>query len=98
MGQLYAVILMPYAASVTQIPDMFWEILAEFLKDKAYRLYTNIKDSTEKPVKGTAVLTGDLNTLVGLCERSYAVICLRSGICDVLAFTSTQLFVIDTDV
>lgn len=91
------IILMPYAASVALIPKVFWETLAEFLRKNGYGLYTNVKDDTEQPIKGTALLTGDLDCLIALCKRSYAVISLRSGICDVLAFTSTRLFVIDTD-
>lgn len=91
------IILMPYAASVAMIPNVFWEILAEFLSENGYKVYTNVKDDTEQPVKGTVLLTGDLDMVIALCKRSHAVISLRSGICDVLAFTSTWLFVIDTD-
>lgn len=49
-----------------------------------------------KPVPYTEALSGDLNTVSRLCESSLAVISLRSGICDVLAFTEIMLFIVNT--
>lgn len=91
-----AIILMPYAFSIALLPMAFWEILAEILGSQGYRVYTNVKDDTEQPVPGTELLTGDLGRVVNMCGKSRAVISLRSGICDVLAFTAATLFVIDT--
>lgn len=90
------IILMPYAASSKEIPSVFWETLAKIFTNCGYRVYTNVKDDTEQPIRCTESLSGDLNATIELCENSLAVISLRSGICDVLAFTDTMLFIINT--
>lgn len=90
------IIFMPYAASCAQMPNVFWEILAEIFTKCGYRVYTNVKDDKEQAIRYTESLSGDLDTTIGLCKNSLAVISLRSGICDALAFTDTMLFIINT--
>ena len=91
-----SIILMPYANSTPLIADFFWETLTSLLKDLGYTVFTNIKDSVELPVQGTIGLCADLATMAAICENCRLVISLRSGICDVLAFTETNLFIINS--
>lgn len=91
-----SIILMPYANSAALLPEHFWEILAQFLIDLGFTVYTNVKDSKELPIPRTAGLCADLATMAAICEFCRLVISFRSGICDVLAFTETNLIVINS--
>ncbi|MDE7477819.1 MAG: hypothetical protein K2M91_07705, partial [Lachnospiraceae bacterium] len=90
-----SIILMPYANSTTLIPDHFWKVITSFLTKLGYTIYTNVKDSEELPIEGTIGLCADLATMAAICENCRLVIALRSGICDVLAFTETNLVVLN---
>lgn len=89
------IILIPYAQSTFMIADSFWERLAGLLVGMGYQLYTNVKDKSEMPVKGTKALCVDIEALAAICERSRLVISIRNGLCDVLAFTKTHLAVLN---
>lgn len=49
------------------------------------------------PIPGTEAVSLPLADMAVLCENCKAVISLRSGICDLLAFTNTNLFIIYSD-
>lgn len=89
------IILMPYAKSCLNLLPVFWEALAKGLMAFGYKVFTNAAPG-EEAVPGTQRLSEDLEKTAGLCEKALAVISLRSGICDVLAFTETILFVVNT--
>lgn len=90
-----SIILMPYANSTALVSNHFWEALASFLTELGFVVYTNIKDSAELPIQGTIGLCADLATMAAICENCRLVISLRSGICDILAFTETNLVVLN---
>ena len=56
-----------------------------------------MKGEEEQPVKGTKRFSADIATTAALCESFRLVIALRSGLCDVLAFTETRLANINND-
>lgn len=89
------VIFMPYANSTGLLPAAFWEKLACQLKKPGYTVLTNVKDMTEQPVKGTGRLCADIATTAAVCEQCRLVVSLRSGLCDVLAFTGARLAVLN---
>lgn len=89
------IIFIPYAQSTFMIADSFWEGIAKRLADLGYRLFTNVKDKEEMPVKGTKALCVDIESLVAICERSRLVISIRNGLCDVLAFAKVNLVVLN---
>lgn len=91
----HSIILMPYANSTSLVSNEFWEVLTNILVDLGYVVFTNVKDLEELPIQGTIGLCADLATMAAICENCRLVISLRSGICDVLAFTETNLFVIN---
>lgn len=90
-----SIILMPYANSTQLIADEFWELLVARLRKLGYKLFTNVNGKDELPLKGTRGLCVDIATIAALCERCRLVISLRSGLCDVLAFTDTKLVVLN---
>lgn len=92
-----SIILMPYAYSIELVSADFWEETARLLKDMGYEVFTNVKDDSELPIRGTNRLCADVATMAAICERCRMVIALRSGICDMLYFTDTRLVVVNGD-
>lgn len=90
-----SVILMPFAYSTEQLPTDFWEEIAGLLHDMGHEVFTNVKDDSELPIRGTTGLCADIATMAALCEKCGLVIALRSGICDVLYYTETRLVLIN---
>jgi ADP-heptose:LPS heptosyltransferase len=90
------IILMPYANSTALISAQFWAVLASFFINLGFTVFTNVKDAEESPVLNTIGLCADLATMAAICECCRLVISLRSGICDILAFTETNLVVLNT--
>lgn len=93
-----AIIIMPYAKSIRMLPNTFWEKLcAELILMGGYHIYTNVAGINEKPIKGTTPLQENISDMAVISERCKTVIALRSGLCDLLAFTKTKLIIINTD-
>lgn len=90
------VIVMPHESSARRLPFWFWEKLCQELS-RHYTVYTNTKDETELSIKGTHSVSYSLKDMAGICERCFAVISIRTGICDLLAFTKTNLIVLNTE-
>lgn len=90
-----SVILMPYAYSIERLSADFWEEIARLLHDTGHEVFTNVKDDSEPPIRGTTGLCADIATMAALCEKCGLVIALRSGICDVLYYTEAKLVVIN---
>ena len=90
------IIVMPHESSAKRLPLSLWEEICEKLSEN-YTVYTNTKDKTELPVKGTKVVSESLKDMVAICEECFAVISIRTGMCDLLAFTKTNLIVLNTE-
>lgn len=90
------VVLFPYAASIGLIDMEFWNTIAKHYTSKGYRVYTNVKgDGKEKPVSGTESFGVSLKELFVIYDNlGWEGISLRSGICDLLAYTDCKLHVI----
>lgn len=78
-----AVILSPYAKSVTSLPNGYWDSIVEHFLKKGYQVYTNVA-TEEKELPGTFRLEIRLNELQSVVERAGTFIGLRNGLCDVL--------------
>lgn len=89
-----SVILMPHANTSKMLPISFWEKLAGKLVENGYVVYTNIKDETEYVISGTYAISKPLPDIPSFAEKCSLVIALRSGICDLLAFSKTKMIVI----
>lgn len=78
-----AVVLSPYAKSVTAMPDELWEKVADKYLDEGYQVYTNVVGD-EKPISGTIAISPDIAEMKSVVERAGTFIGIRSGMCDVL--------------
>ena len=78
-----AVILAPYAKSVTALPEKIWlEIIADY-SEQGYQIYTNTSVG-EVPLSGTKPLRAELPAMRSILERAGTFIGIRSGLCDVI--------------
>lgn len=95
--QKRTVVLMPYANSLALLSDSFWDKLVCLLKKAGYTVFTNVGSYRgERALAGTeSICKGLLETAI-FCEGCDAVISLRSGMCDLLAFSSTKLIVLNS--
>lgn len=91
------IVVMPYAKSIKMLPIGFWKDLCKILISKGFQVYTNVGSAMEKPIDETTSISGDIVEVMKIYERCKAVISLRSGLCDLLAFTKTKLIIINTD-
>ncbi len=78
-----AVVLSPYAKSVTAMPDELWEQIARKYLDLGYQVFTNVVGD-EKAIAGTKTISQDIAEMRSVVERAGTFIGIRSGMCDVL--------------
>lgn len=86
LGQIIpgkAIVLSPYAKSVTGIPKAIWESITAYYRKKGCQLFTNVAEG-EAALPGTIPLQTRLVELQSAVERAGTFIGLRSGLCDVL--------------
>lgn len=95
-NQEQCVVIMPWAKTAGLLPDSFWEELVERLRNTGHVVYTNVGSEKERVIKGTEGMKKPLLETALFCEKCRAVISLRSGLCDLLGFTTTKLIVINT--
>ncbi len=88
-------VLMPYAVTIENLDPAFWEKIAAELNRKGYTVYTNIIKDTEPVIPGTEGMILSLKELYCLASvNKWACVALRSGICDLLAFSEIRTVVI----
>ncbi len=78
-----AVILSPYAKSVTAIDPAIWKSAVEYYDSVGYKCYTNVVDD-EEPLPGTEAISPSLTEIRSVVERAGTFIGIRSGLCDIL--------------
>lgn len=78
-----AVILSPYAKSVTGIPAQVWEQVVTRCEEKGLRCYTNVAGE-ERPLPRTEEIRPTISEVRSVVERAGYFIGIRSGLCDVL--------------
>ena len=89
------VILMPYAVTLKQLPVLFWERLAEIYQQRGYKVYTNVRGDTEQPVKNSEGVDLPLKELFVVSRQfHWECVAVRSGICDMLAFSDISMKII----
>ncbi len=79
----HAVILSPYAKSVTALPMKMWDAIISDYKKQGFQIFTNIAGE-EKPLPGTAAVSPEISEMKSVVERAGTFIGIRSGICDVI--------------
>lgn len=78
-----AVILSPYAKSVTALPQNVWERIVEICIGKGLQCLTNVVGN-ERPLPHTMPVSPPVSGCVSAVERAGTFIGLRSGLCDVI--------------
>lgn len=90
------VILSPFAKSVVQLPNTFWESLADNYRQKGYLVCTNVTDD-EKPINGTQALSVPINQMISAAEYAGLFVGIRSGLCDILTTAKCRKIVVFPD-
>lgn len=89
------IVLYPYAVTLKQLNNEFWIGLAKKFISEGYQVYTNTKNYAEKAIKGTEALCLSIKEIYIVSRTlKWECIALRSGICDLLAFSDIKLTVI----
>lgn len=88
------VILAPYAVSVPLISKDLWNQLVEYYYKKGFRVLTNVRDDSEHPLDGTEGISLRLDEMYFAAEYGGYFVGLRSGLCDLLAYSKCRMTVI----
>lgn len=91
-----AVILSPYAKSVTALPDHVWKQIIRDYTAKGYRCYTNIVGE-ENALEGTEAISPTILEIRSVVERAGTFIGIRNGLCDVLEWAEAEKIVLYPD-
>ncbi|MCI8813988.1 MAG: hypothetical protein HFH61_01810 [Lachnospiraceae bacterium] len=78
-----AVVLSPYAKSVTALEQRIWNEIVEYYREKSFQCFTNVVGD-EEALPGTIPISPAINEIQSVVERAGTFIGIRSGICDVL--------------
>lgn len=84
-----AVILSPYAKSVTALPETFWKKIVDSYLERGYQCFTNVAGD-EQPLTGTMSISPSIAEIQSVVERAGSFIGIRSGICDVLKYAKCK--------
>jgi hypothetical protein len=88
------VILGVDAVSVNGVEIDKWQCIAEKFSKLGYKVVTNLTFSGQSPIPGTIGLFLPLNEIYLLAEYGGFFVGLRSGLCDLLAFSDCRMTVI----
>ena len=78
-----AVILSPYAKSVTALHSDVWDRIVNYYKSVGKECYTNVVGD-EVPIQGTIAISPQLAELKSVVEQAGTFVGIRSGLCDVI--------------
>lgn len=84
-----AVILSPYAKSVTALPERIWQDIVQYYKGKGYQCFTNAVGN-EQVLEGTLRISPAICELQSVAEYAGTFIGIRSGLCDVLKYAQCK--------
>lgn len=99
--QKRTIVIAPFTNSGVMLPEPFWEALIAALKERGYRVYTNLSSYHNERIReycfeGTELINKNLMETVAFCEKCDAVIAVRSGLCDLMTFSETNLLILNT--
>lgn len=87
-------IISPYAKSVPCINNDIWEKIVGLYEEHGYQVFTNVADKKEQPVKNTQALNEGVDSIFNMCENGAEFIGIRSGLCDLVAFSRCKMTVV----
>ena len=90
-----SILLLPTAQTLNMIPISFWEKLASRYTSKGYRVFTNYNGfEYEIMIKNTTPLSSSIVELAINAPYFTQVISMRSGACELLSQTKTNLIIL----
>ena len=92
------VLLCPYSVSMQSIAVSFWEELAKVLISNGYSVVTNVKDASEKPIKGTIGINISIKDIVPFLNKCGNLIGVRSGLMEVTESASINRVILYSDI
>lgn len=91
-----SIIIAPYAKSrLINLNMKFWEQIVNALLKKGFKIFTNCGNKNENEILGTNRLEISLNDLFICAEKCRAFVAFRSGICDWIALSDSNMYVIN---
>ena len=84
-----AVILSPYAKSVTALKPEIWGQIIRDYQERGYACYTNVAGD-EKPLPDTIPISPAISEMQSVAEWAGTFIGIRSGLCDVIRESSCR--------
>lgn len=91
-----AVILSPYAKSVTALPAEVWSEIVSYYRRLGKKCFTNVTGD-EEPLEGTAAISPKINEMRSVVTRAGCFVGLRSGLCDVLRTAEAEKIALFSD-
>ncbi len=88
------VVLSPYANTLADLPDSFWEVIARELSGRGYVVCTNSSGQKELPVKGTVPIFFPLDLAPQFIRKAGYFIGVRSGLCDVISAAKAKKIIL----
>ncbi len=85
-----SVLIAPYATTLSNLPESFWEKVSDELKARGYKVFTNVGNDSEKPITGTEGIFISLNMAPQMVSWMGCFIGARSGLCDVISGSNAK--------
>ena len=84
-----AVILSPYAKSVTTLDESFWKSIVDDYLKRGFQCFTNVVGD-EKVLAGTLPISPSILEIQSVVERAGHFVGIRSGLCDVIRYANCE--------
>ncbi len=88
------VVISPYANTLADLPDSFWSVIVDYLKENGYAVCTNCGGKHEPPLAGTVPVFFSLTVAPQFIERAGYFIGVRSGLCDVISAAKAKKIIL----
>lgn len=89
-----SVLLIPYAQSAKEMSKPFWEKIVKILHEAGLKVYTNVKDDTEKPIAGSVSAVIPLRYVTTFIQYAGSAISIRCGLTDLVAVSDSDVEVL----
>lgn len=88
------VVLSPYSNTLSDLPEEFWEGLADALLKRGYCVVTNCGGKSEPSIEGTQGVFFPLDIAPQFVEKAGFFIGIRSGFCDVISGANARKIIL----
>lgn len=88
------ILISPNAVTIKKINKDLWHHIVKYYTERHYIVLTNLKNQGEKAIEGTIGICEDIGLIFELSKYVEKFIGLRSGLCDLLAFSTCDMQII----